>query len=101
MRIRRSKKVMREARKALEFVAENYFGLEIDCDAIELVPSSALTPSGFTPQMARRLAHVFSRHKNASYLHICEAAPNPNDLNEMMAVGKLLSYLVSDFIRED
>ena len=101
MRIRRTKKVMREAENALAFVAENNFGLEIDCDAIELVPSSALTPSGFTPQMAHRLAHVFSRHKNASYLHICEAAPNPNDLNEMMAVGKLLSYLVSDFIRED
>ncbi len=101
MRIRRTKKVMREAKKALAFVSENHYGLEIDCDAIELVPSSALTPSGFVPQMARRLAHVFSRNKNATYLHICEAAPDPNNLNEMMAVGKLLNYLVTDFIRED
>jgi formiminoglutamase len=100
MRIRRTKKVMQEAKNALAFVAENNFGLEIDCDAIELVPSSALTPSGFTPQMVRRLTYVFSRPKNVTYLHICEASPDPNNLNEMMAVGKLISYLVSDFIRE-
>lgn len=99
MRIRMTKDVMSEASGALDFVSENSFGLEIDCDAIELVPSSALTPSGFTPQTARRLTHFFSRHKNASYLHVCEAAPDPQNPDEMMAVGKLLSYLVSDFIR--
>ena len=98
MRIRRTKKVMHEAKNALQFVAENNYGLEIDCDAIELVPSSALPPSGFAPQMARRLAHFFSNHKNATYLHICEAAPDPQNPNEMMAVGKLLSYLVADFM---
>ena len=100
MRIRMTKEVMPEAEKALAFVGESHFGLEIDCDAIELVPSSALTPSGFTPQMARRLTHFFSRHENASYLHICEAAPDPQNPDEMLAVGKLLSYLVSDFIRK-
>ena len=100
MRIRLSKDVMTEAELALNFVSTDNFGLEIDCDAIELVPSSALTPSGFTPQTARRLAHFFSRHKNASYLHICEAAPDPQNPDEMLAVGKLLSYLVSDFIRK-
>ncbi len=100
MRIRRSKKVMTEATLALAFVATDNYGLEIDCDAIEMVPSSALTPSGFTPQTARRLVHVFSQNKNATYLHICEAAPDPQNADEMMAVGKLLSYLVSDFVRK-
>ena len=100
MRIRMSKDVMSEAELARNFVSKENFGLEIDCDAIELVPSSALTPSGFTPQTARRLAHFFSRHKNTSYLHICEAAPHPQKPDEMLAVGKLLSYLVSDFIRK-
>ena len=100
MRIRMTKDVTTEAEQALEFIFEGNFGLEIDCDAIELVPSSALTPSGFTPQTARRLTHFFSRHKNASYLHVCEAAPDPSKPNEMIAVGKLLSYLVSDFIRK-
>lgn len=99
MRIRMTKDVMAEAEKALNFVAEEAFGLEIDCDAIELVPSSALTPSGFTPQMARRVTHFFSRNTKVSYLHICEAAPDPQNLDETMAVGKLLSHLVSDFIR--
>lgn len=100
MRIRMSKDVMGEAEMALNFVSKESFGLEIDCDAIELVLSSALSPSGFTPQTARRLTHFFSCHKNTSYLHICEAAPDPQKPDEMLAVGKLLSYLVSDFIRK-
>ena len=100
MRIRMTKDVMTEAQKALNFVGTDNYGLEIDCDAVELVPSSALTPSGFTSQMARRLTHFFSRSIMASYLHICEAAPDPQDPDEMMAVGKLISYFVSDFIRE-
>jgi formiminoglutamase len=100
MRIRRTKDVFTEAGHALDFVAQKPFGFEIDCDAISMVPSSALTPSGFTPEMVRSLAHAFGQHPNATYLHICEAAPDPNNANEMMAVGKLICALVSDFIRE-
>lgn len=100
MCLRKTKKMWAEADKALAFVGSQPFGLEVDCDTIENIPSSALTPSGFTAAQARRLVHTFSRNKNASYLHICEAAPDPANANQMMVVGKLISTLVADFMRK-
>jgi formiminoglutamase len=100
MRVRRTKDVFTEAEKALKFITTHPFGFEIDCDAISLIPSSALTPSGFTPELVRALAHTFGKHPNATYLHISEAAPDPNNPNEMMAVGKLICALIADFIRK-
>jgi formiminoglutamase len=85
---------------ALNFINNRAFGVEIDCDTIENVPSSAMTPSGFTVNEARMFASFFGRQKNAAYLHLCEAAPNPNDAQEMYTVGKLLSYLITDFMRK-
>lgn len=85
---------------ALNFIRNRSFGVEIDCDSIENVPSSAMTPSGFTANEARAFVSFFGNHKNAAYLHLCEAAPNPDDPKEMYLVGKLLSYLITDFIRK-
>lgn len=85
---------------ALSFIDDRPFGVEIDCDAIENIPSSAMTPSGFSANQARAFVSFFGKQKNASYLHLCEAAPNAKDANEMYAVGKLLSYMITDFIRK-
>lgn len=85
---------------ALNFIDNRPFGVEIDCDSIENVPSSAMTPSGFSANKARTFASFFGKQKNAAYLHLCEAAPNENDANEMYRIGKLLSYLITDFIRK-
>jgi formiminoglutamase len=100
MCLRKTKKLADEAQKALAFVGDGPFGLEVDCDTIENIPSSALTPSGFTTGQARQLVHAFSRSQNATYLHICEAAPDTANANQMMVVGKLISTLVADFIRK-
>lgn len=89
-----------ELQRALNFVSEKPFGIEIDLDCIQYFPSSAMTPSGFTPQQTRQFVHYFGKHKNASYLHICEGAPSIS--NEKMAtaqVGKFISYLITDFIK--
>jgi formiminoglutamase len=85
---------------ALNFINDRPFGVEIDCDAIENVPSSAMTPSGFTVNEARMFASFFGKQKNASYLHLCEAAPNSKNPQEMYTIGKLLSYLITDFMRK-
>jgi len=85
---------------ALNFINNRPFGVEIDCDSIENVPSSAMTPSGFSANKARTFASFFGKQKNVAYLHLCEAAPNENDTNEMYRIGKLLSYLITDFIRK-
>lgn len=85
-----------EMKTALKFVSNATFGIEIDCDAIANVPSSAKTPSGFTVNQARQFVHFFGSHKRSAYLHICEAAPTKKTANK---VGKLISYLITDFMR--
>ena len=94
--VRKELKFKTEISKALKHVSSNNFGIEIDCDAIENMPSSARTPSGFGVSKARQFVHTFGTHKNASYLHICEAAPKKKQETH---VGKFISYLITDFIR--
>ena len=85
-----------ELETSLNHISDKKFGIEIDCDAIENIPSSAMTPSGFSVKQARQFVHYFGQHKNASYLHICEAAPTKKT---EIKVGKLITYLITDFIR--
>ena len=94
--IRNELKFKKELESALIHISDNPFGIEIDCDAIENIPSSAMTPSGFSVNKTRRFLHFFSKHENASYLHICEAAPTKKTANQ---VGKLITYLITDFIK--
>lgn len=99
--VRHEKDFETQAQQALDFVADDqsFFGLEIDLDVVENMPSSALTPSGFNIEDLRRLNHLFSRSGQLKYLHICEAAPHPENTDEMIIVGKLISYLITDFVR--
>ena len=99
--VRREKDFEVEAQLALDFVSENqsFFGLEIDLDVIENMPASALSPSGFAIKDVRRLNHFFSRSGQLKYLHICEAAPHPENADEMIKVGKTIVYLITDFVR--
>jgi formiminoglutamase len=85
-----------ELETALNHVSDKKFGIEIDCDAIENIPSSAMSPSGFSVKQARQFVHYFGQHENARYLHICEAAPTKKTAT---TVGKLITYLITDFMR--
>lgn len=89
-----------ELQRAENFIQDQPFGIEIDLDCIQHFPSSAMTPSGFTPQQARRFIHFFGKNNNASYLHICEGAPSvmKDDIANGQ-IGKYISYLISDFIK--
>jgi formiminoglutamase len=78
-------------------VATEKFGLEMDLDSIQDIPSSAKTPSGFAVNDARRFISYFAKNDNVAYLHLCEAAPKPGT-DEEKQVGKLLAYLIVDFI---
>ncbi|WP_268223003.1 formimidoylglutamase [Sinomicrobium oceani] len=86
--------------QALQFVKRSPYGIEVDCDAIANVPSSAMTPTGFSPEQVRRLINYWKNNKNVQYLHICEAAPDPENDRELRMTGKLLSYFITDFIRK-
>lgn len=90
-----------EAQRALQFVTDGNasFGLEIDCDVMGNVPTSALTPSGLSIEQVRRLSYLFSRNNQLKYLHICEAAPDEAIPDEMIYIGKLIAFLITDFVR--
>jgi formiminoglutamase len=96
LEIRKELKFKDEINRALKHIANKPFGIELDCDAIENVPSSAITPSGFSVKKTRRFVNHFGKQKNACYLHICEAAPTKKTATQ---VGKLLTYLITDFIK--
>ncbi len=72
--------------------------LEIDVDSIAYMPSSALTPTGFSIEHIRKFIHLICKEKSINYLHISEAAPQTDE--EKLMVGKTLSYLVTDFIKQ-
>ena len=94
--VRKELKFKDEMQRALKHISKKPFGIEIDCDAIKNIPSSARTPSGFSVKRTRSFLNFFASHKKASYLHICEAAPTPETETQ---VGKLITYLITDFIR--
>src|SRR5690606_16902149 len=82
-----------EALKDAEhFCCDKNFGIELDMDAIEMMGSSAITPSGFTLTEARKFVSYFSKNENASYLHICEGAPSSGIFPNQ--IGKAIAYLV-------
>ena len=82
--------------QAIAFTENNYTGIELDLDIIENVPSSAMTPSGISSLMARQYLYMCGLESKVAYLHICEGI---NRNNEPNLNGKLMSFLVSDFIK--
>ncbi len=78
---------------ARDFVRFRKFGLELDVDAIEGFPSSAMTPSGFSMTQARQFVCYFRKNPKPAYYHFCEAVPQNSEFD---TVGKALAYLVLD-----
>ncbi len=81
------------------FTEDTYTGIELDLDCIENVLSSAATPAGLTPLHARQFVTFVAQDAKPAYLHICEGATQLTDGRKNESTGKLISYLVSDFIK--
>ena len=77
---------------------DKQFGLEIDMDTIKQMPSSAYTPSGFSVEEIRRALRFLANSSKVVYLHLPEAAPQNE--REATFVGKVITYLVTDFIKK-
>ncbi len=101
IKIRKEKEFNFELYQALEFIQNDCFGIEIDLSAIAGVPSSFMTLDGFAVDELRQFISYFGKNKNASYLHICEGAPELGDDKNEHLVGKLIGYLVTDFIKSN
>ncbi len=84
---------------AISFTDDNFIGLELDLDSIENVLSSAESPSGISALQARQYINLCAAHAKVAYLHICEGATHLTNGKANEETGKLISYLVSDFIK--
>lgn len=84
---------------AIQFTDDNYTGIELDLDSIEHVLSSACTPSGFQSIHARQYLNLCAAHTKTAYVHICEGASRLSNGKTSDITGKLISYLVSDFVK--
>lgn len=74
-------------------------GIELDLDSIVMMPTSAMSSSGFSVEQARFYSRELAKQKNIVYFHLPEGSPNSKV--EMRIVGKTLSYLVVDFVKEN
>ena len=99
--VRKEKEFNQELTLAAEFIQNDSFGIEIDLDAIPNIPSSAMTLSGFSIEELRQFVTFFGKNKNAAYLHICEGAPDLAEGKNNHLIGKLIGYLVTDFIKSN
>lgn len=84
---------------AIDFTSDNWCGIELDLDSVQNILSSARTPSGLQPIHARQYLNLCAAHAKAAYLHVCEGAAQLT--NEIFddSIGKLIAYLITDFIK--
>ena len=84
---------------ATAFTDDSYTGVELDLDSIEYVLSSASSPCGVSAKHARQFMNYVAIDSKIAYLHICEGACKTEDGVINNSTGKLVSYLVSDFVK--
>ena len=97
--IHEKKNFIQAVAHASAFTEDNYTGLEIDLDCIQDALASAQTPSGISSLHARQFVTFTAVDSKVCYLHICEGASQLNDGRKHDTMGKLVSYLVSDFLK--
>jgi formiminoglutamase len=90
---------MQAVAHAAGFTEDTLCGIELDLDCIENTLSSAISPAGIGLQHARQYVAYTASTCRPAYLHICEGATQLNDGRTNMQTGKLISYLVSDFVK--
>ncbi|MEO8719517.1 MAG: formimidoylglutamase [Ginsengibacter sp.] len=84
---------------ATSFTGDNFTGIELDLDSIENVLSSAFSPCGVTALHARQYLNFAAMDSKVAYVHICEGAAKLETGEISSSTGKLISFLVSDFIK--
>ena len=90
---------MQAVAHATGFTEGIHTGIDLDLDCIQNALSSAMTPVGILPRNARQYVSFAALDTRPAYLHICEGATQLADGRIDATNGKLISYLVSDFIK--
>lgn len=84
---------------ATTFTSDNFTGIELDLDSIENILSSASTPCAINSLHARQYITFAATDSKVAYVHICEGATRLDNGETSSSTGKLISYLVSDFVK--
>lgn len=95
--IRENNSYSRAFQEAMNFT-EGLCGLEIDLDSIAGALTSAMSPSGFSADQVRDMI-AQTAVQQFLYLHVAEGAGKLDDGRENPQTGKLIAYLISDFIK--
>ena len=85
--------------QAINFTKNTFTGIELDLDAIQNTLSSAISPCGISSLQARQYLYLTSQNCQISYLHIAEGATQLANGQTDLLTAKLVSYLVSDFLK--
>lgn len=85
--------------EAVRFTAGAPTGIELDLDCIEHTLSSAASPCGISPLLARRSLTQLVQFAYVAYLHIAEGGIEMSDGRNDIMTAKLVSYLITDFMR--
>jgi formiminoglutamase len=72
------------------------FGVELDLDALANMPSSAMSPFGWSVMEARQWLRILHQ-QNPVYVNLTEGAPEL-DVQGQNTVGRTLAYFVADLI---
>ena len=90
---------MQAVAHASAFTADALCGIDLDLDSIQNTLSSAMSPVGVSPVQARQYISFAGADSNPAYLHLCEGATRLADGRMDEGTAKLISYLVSDFVK--
>jgi formiminoglutamase len=97
--IREKRNFIQAVAHAAGFTEDNFTGIELDLDCIEHTLSSAVTPAGISSLHARQYLDFTGSNSQVAYLHLCEGAIQLTDGRKDETTGKLVSYLLSDFVK--
>jgi formiminoglutamase len=84
---------------AAAFTDDSFCAIEVDLDSIERTLSSAISSVGVSAMHARQFVNFTATNTKVAYLHIAEGATQTDDGRKDESTGKLISYLVSDFVK--
>lgn len=97
--LRRKERWEEAKRRAIDFVKDARFGVELDVDSLENMLSSAWSSVGITSDESLSYLYNCGREPKVCYLHITEAVYKRSDGMENVLIGKLINYLVQAFCR--
>lgn len=85
--------------EASRFTKKRCTGIELDMDIVQNMPASARTSSGISANQARQYVYHAAHAGTAAYFHIAEAAPVLAHRKADIKTGKLIAFLVTDFMK--